>query len=163
MSEKAKEKTDSDLIKLNYASVILLVTVLIPVVYTVFANLEKTAPAPVITKAEISTPTVAANPVSAIETALKAVADNPGYQSYLNLGLAYYTAANYNEAIKTWNKTLEYNNRSELVYNNIAAAYGAMSKWDEEIEACKKALDINPNFDLAKNNLKWATDMKNKK
>jgi tetratricopeptide (TPR) repeat protein len=158
-----KEKDAEPSFKLNYATIILLLVILIPMLYTVFTNLQPKAGPPVITPAAANTNTATATSSSAIETALKAVADNPSYQTYLNLGLAYYGASKYTESVEAWRKALGYNPKSDLAYNNIAAAYGAMNMWDEEIEACKQALAINPNFDLAKRNLKWAQEMKDKK
>jgi tetratricopeptide (TPR) repeat protein len=149
--------------KLNYATVILLMVILIPVVYTVITNLQPKPASPEINAAPKSAPVSSAAAASPLEPALKAVVDNPGFQSYLNLGLVYYGAAKYDESIKAWEKALEYNPKSDLAYNNIAAAYGAINKWDEEIAACQKALAINPNLDLAKRNLSWAQEMKNKK
>ncbi len=150
--------------KLNYATLILLLVILIPLIYTVITNLQKPTPAPVITPATVNSSSAPAeSSASTIEKALKSVADNPDFQSYLNLGLAYYGAAKYTESIQSWEKALKYNPKSDLAYNNIAAAYGAMNKWDEEIEACKKALAINPNLELAKRNMEWAIGMKNKK
>ena len=164
MSDSTSKKTNTaePSFRLNYATAILFLMILIPVVYTVVTNLEKATPPPVIIPAVNSAPTPAANPTSVIETNLKAVADNPGFQSYLNLGLAYYNVARYEDGITAWKKALEYDPKSDLAYNNIAAAYGAMNKWDEEIAACEKALAINPNLDLAKRNMDWAKGMKAK-
>ena len=98
-----------------------------------------------------------------MQNALKAVADNPGAASYVQLGMVYYNQGQYEEGIKAWEKALKFNPNNEVAYNDIAAAYGAMHKWDAEISACQKALAINPNFDLAKRNLAWATSKKNEK
>jgi predicted Zn-dependent protease len=157
-----KEKETEPSFKLNYATVILLLVIAIPLVYTVVTNLQPKSAPPVITPATNTAKETPANSSNAIESALQGVADNPSYQTYLNLGLAYYNVSKFPESVKAWEKALEYNPKSDLAYNNIAAAYGAMNKWDEEIEACKKALEINPNFDLAKRNLKWAQEMKDK-
>lgn len=165
MSENLSEKESNTepSFKLNYATAILVLVVLIPVIYTVITNLQKAPTPSIIAPATNSAPAQTSNQQSGIEIALKAVADNPGFQTYLNLGLAYYNTSKYPESIEAWEKALKYNPQSDLAYNNIAAAYGAMNKWDEEIEACKKALAINPNLELAKRNLAWAEEMKNKK
>ena len=162
MSESTSKKSDKTepSFSLNYATAILFLMILIPIVYTLVSNLQKPVPPPVIIPTVNSV--AASNPANVIEINLKAVADNPGFQSYLNLGLAYYNVARYEEGIAAWKKALEYNPKSDLAYNNIAAAYGAMNKWDEEISACKKALAINPNLDLAKRNMDWAKEMKSK-
>ena len=159
----AKEKTIASPFSFNLPTLILLLVVLIPVVYTVAANLQQPEPAPVITRVTNVAPTEALNLNAVIETALKFTALNPNFDSYFKLGLAYYSAANYTESITAFQKALQYNAKSDLTYNNIAAAYGAINKWDEEIDASQKALAINPNFELAKRNLAWATKMKSKK
>ncbi len=160
MSEKEKNTEPS--FKLNYATAILLLVILIPLVYTVVVNLQKPEPVAQVTPAEtVVAPPV--NPASVIEAALQNANAKPGYDSYINLGLAYYNAAQYEPAIKAWEKALEYNPKGDLAYNNIAAAYGGMKNYDAEIEICNRALAINPNFDLARRNLAWATEMKNKK
>ncbi|MBX2908643.1 MAG: tetratricopeptide repeat protein [Chitinophagales bacterium] len=143
--------------KINYATVILALALLILVVYIVATNLNSSS-APqqqkVVEKQNI-TPSV-----SGIESALKATELNPNYETYFNLGLVYYNAANYLESVSAWKKALEYNPQSAVAYNNIAAAYGALEMWNEEIAACEKALAIDPNMTLAKNNLDWAKKMK---
>ena len=159
----AKEKTIASPFSFNLLTLILLLVVLIPVVYTVAANLQQAEPAPVITRVTNVAPTEALNPNEAIETALKFTVTNPGFDTYFKLGLAYYNSANYTKSITAFQKALQYNAKSDLTYNNIAAAYGAINKWDEEIDASQKALAINPNFELAKRNLAWATKMKSSK
>jgi tetratricopeptide (TPR) repeat protein len=161
MSEKEKSKEPG--FELNYASAILILVILIPSIYTVIVNLEKPAPMPEITSAAIHSNAVPVNPASAIDAALQAANDKPGYGTYINLGLAYYNSSKYTESIKAWEKALEYNPKGELAYNNIAAAYGNMNNYDAEIEICKRALAINPNLDLAKRNMAWAQSMKDKK
>ncbi len=162
MSEK--ESTVEPSFKLNYATVILLLVILIPVVYTVAVNLQKPAEAPVITPANRTTaPAATTTPEDAINAALKVVAEKPDYTAYINLGLAYYNNARYQESINAWEKALEYNPKGELAFNNIAAAYGNMNNYDAEIQICERALAINPNLDIAKRNMEWAKSMKNKK
>ena len=87
---------------------------------------------------------------------LNSTKENPSYESYLGLGIAYYNTHRYPEAIDAWQKGLQYKPNSEILYSNMGAAYGCMSKWQEQKEACEKALSINPNFTLAQNNLNWA-------
>src|SRR4051812_41047364 len=94
-TESKKANTTEPAFKLNYATVILLLVILIPVVYTVVTNLQPATPPPSITPATPTTPAKSSNSAAPLESALKAVADNPGFQSYLNLGLVYYNAANY--------------------------------------------------------------------
>ena len=168
MAEEIKQQTDNSepSFKLNYISLILILVILIPAAYTIWANLQPATPAPDISKAPaVQTQTAPASAVNtvALEAALKRVADKPDYDSYVNLGIVYYQAAKYEDAIKIWNKAIELNPKSAIAYNDIAAAYGAINKYDEEISACEKALSIDPTMTLAKNNLKWAQSQKNKK
>lgn len=161
MAEQNKQSTEPAF-QLNYATIILLLVIIIPLGYTIVANLQAPPPAPVITPAanNSSSQSSSQNSSNGTEAALKAVVDNPNYNSYTGLGLTYYQAGKYDDAIKAWEKALTYNPKSELAYNNIAAAYGALNKWDEEIDACEKALAINPKFDLARRNMEWAKGKK---
>ncbi|HRN93927.1 MAG TPA: tetratricopeptide repeat protein [Chitinophagales bacterium] len=143
--------------KISYATAILTLAILIPIVYIVATNLSSSA-AP--QQQEVTQNQNITTAASGIEPALKAAESNPNYETYLNLGLAYYNAANYLESVSAWEKALEYNPQSAVAYNNIAAAYGALEMWNEEIAACEKALAIDPNMALAKNNLEWAKKMK---
>ena len=162
MSDTKTENNTEPSFKLNYATVILLLVILIPVIYTIVANLEKPQPLPLISPT-VTTPAQNSNPASPIETALQVATVKPDYNSYINLGLAYYNAARYPESIKAWEKALEYNPKGELAFNNIAAAYGNMNNYDAEIEICQRALAINPDLEIAKRNMEWAKSMKNKK
>jgi tetratricopeptide (TPR) repeat protein len=168
MAEEIEKQTDTakPSFKLNYTTIILLLVILIPGMYTIVVNLQAPTPPPQITKKQVAmqtqAPPAAAN-TNAIETALKRVAGKPDFDAYINLGLAYYNAAKYDDAIKAWAQATGLNPKSALAYNDIAAAYGAIGNWEEEIKACEKALNIDPNMALAKNNLNWATSQKNKK
>lgn len=93
--------------------------------------------------------------------ALDAMKD-PSEGKYINLGLLYYKAKLYNEAINVWNKALGLNPKNSLAYNNICSAYNDLKEWDKAIEAGKKALEIDPNFQLAKSNISWAESQKAK-
>jgi tetratricopeptide (TPR) repeat protein len=158
--------------KLNYATVILLLVIIIPLGYTIWVNLQDVMPNPKLDNGNTqvvpaqpgsATTTIAANNASNSENlvlSLRAVADNPGFESYVSLGLAYYAVDSTYAAIHAWEKALSYNSKSALAYNDIAAAYGALNKFDEEIAACNKALAIDTGYTLAKNNLAWALSQK---
>lgn len=150
-------------IGLSAATGVLWLVLLIPVAYTFISNIQKESVMPEIKPAPRVVQQIPLVSTSALDAAVKAASENPGYKTLLNLGLEYYSVGNYKQSIEVWNKALTYNNSSDLLYTNIAAAYGALQMWDEEIAACEKALSINPNFDLAKRNLNWAKQMKNKK
>src|SRR4051812_12163196 len=128
MSELKNENNPEPSFRLNYATVLLLLVILIPVIYTVVVNLQKPESMPVITPA-VTAPAANQNvsPSAAIDAAAKVAAAKPTYESYINLGLTYYNAAQYQESIKAWEKALEYNPKGELAFNNIAAAYGNMN------------------------------------
>lgn len=163
MSKPAKPHIDNEnQLKNNGISlVIILITAIIPFAYAVVSNLPRNTPTPVILPA-VTLVTQPVDQYAAIDSALQQANTNPSYNSYINLGMAYYNVGKFEESIKAWEKALEYNNQGDLAYNNIAAAYGSLQNYDAEIAICKRALSINPNFDLAKRNLKWATEMKNK-
>ncbi len=97
---------------------------------------------------------------SGLLLALKNVEDNPNYENYLNLSLAYYNDENWEECIKAAQKALELNPDDPSAYNNICTAYIQMGKYDEAIKNCKKAIELLPDYQLAKNNLNWALKRK---
>lgn len=148
---------------LNAATIVMLLVIAMPVGYIIYANLNKPEPAALEAPAATATTNAAqSDPQGELQKALKAVADNPSYTSYLNLSLWYYKAGSYEDCIKAATKALEFDNKGDAAHNNIAAAYGALGKYDEEIEACNRALAINPNNQLAKNNKAWAEGEKKK-
>lgn len=156
MSLKSNE-TSENTFSSGYVSFILSLVIFIPLAYTAVVNIQRSTPAPEI-KPVLKETTAAPG----IEELAKLAQQNPGYQTFLNIGLAYYNIGSYKESIGAWNEALKYNSNSAVLYNNIAAAYGALKMWDEEIAACEKALVIDPNLQLAKSNLAWAKQMKNK-
>ena len=87
---------------------------------------------------------------------LNATKDKPSYDSYLGLGVAYYNTHRFQEAIDAWQKGLEFNANSPILYSNIGASYNCLSNWAQGKANCEKALAIDPNFGLARNNLNWA-------
>ena len=160
-----KEKIQEPSFRFNYATVILVLVILIPALYTVFVNLERPQPLPEINPVTGSSINAAPvqNSSDALTDALQTAGTKPDYTSYINLGMAYYSRANYPESIKAWQKALEYNPKGVLAYNNIAAAYGNMNNYEAEIKICEQVLAIDPNLEIAKGNLKWAQSMKDKK
>lgn len=136
-----------------------------PIGYLVYANLIRETQAPILPSNNqvITAPSSSsASFASAVEAAEKAATANPGYQSYLNLGLAYFQAGMYEKSIEATQKAIDSDGKQAVAYNNIAAAYGVLENWDMEIAACEKALQLKPDFQLAKNNLEWAKSQKAK-
>ncbi|HIN39806.1 MAG TPA: tetratricopeptide repeat protein, partial [Flavobacteriales bacterium] len=95
--------------------------------------------------------------------ALKNLEDNPNYENYLNLSLAYYNDKNWEECINAAQKALELNPDDPSAYNNICTAYIQMGRYEKAIENCNKAIELSPNYQLAKNNLNWALKAKQQK
>jgi tetratricopeptide (TPR) repeat protein len=165
---KKTEKIQEPSFRLNYATVILLLVIIIPLAYTIWVNVQDVAPDPKLS-GDLSARQVppvqqntaaGTNAAQNLVNAQKAVAEKPEFQSYINLGLAYYAVDSVETAIHSWQQALTYNPKSALTYNNIAAAYGKLNKYDEEIDACRKAIEIDSGFTLAKNNLAWAMSQK---
>jgi len=86
------------------------------------------------------------------------VKTSPNEINYLSLGNIYYSARKYELAIKSYKKTLTYNNKSVAAYNNICSAYNTIGNYKDAIINCEKALKIDSSYILAKNNLKIAKD-----
>ncbi len=145
-------------------AIVLAFVAAMPFAYLVYINLLATTPVAIPeTGAEsTSTPVAADGMQLAVETAKTAAEKAPSYKTYLNLGLVYYQAKQYELSIEATQKAIDFDPNQAVAYNNIAAAYGALEKWDFEIAACEKALQLDPNFQLAKNNLAWAKSQKAK-
>jgi|GEM_PF-6024565 tetratricopeptide (TPR) repeat protein len=148
---------DEITIKLNFSTLILSLVLLIPLGYLVYANVIQKQPEAVAKTEEKATETPAVGNIQmAIDAATSATEKSPSYLTFLNLGLVYYQAGEYQKSVEATQKAIDFDPNQAVAYNNIAAAYGAMGKWDIEIAACEKALQLDPDFQLAKNNLAWA-------
>lgn len=79
-----------------------------------------------------------------IAYAKKAVELKPCAYFYENLGRAYSGCANYNEAIKSYKKSLELNPEDYDVCFNLALAYKKCGRFEEAIETYRLALKLNP-------------------
>ncbi len=62
----------------------------------------------------------------------------------------------FDEAIRFYDKALEFNSRDENVLFNMARAYFDKGEKDRCKELLKRALEINPGFDVAKKFLKYS-------
>ena len=98
-----------------------------------------------------------ANP--AMDAAKDKALNDPGFDSYLNLGLVYYKDGQFQYCINATLKALEYSTTADkqaVAYNNLCSSYNQLSMFDEAINACQKSISLSPDFQLAKNNLKAA-------
>jgi protein O-mannosyl-transferase len=95
-----------------------------------------------------------------LQTAIEAVAKEKSPENYLNLGLRYYEARQFEKSIEASRESIKLKPDYALAYNNICAAYNTLAMWDKAIEACEQAIKIAPDFQLAKNNLNWALSSK---
>ena len=80
------------------------------------------------------------------------------YEDYINDGLAFYNAGDYQKSVEAAHSALQLQPNSALAYNNICAAYNQLQQWDQAIEACGRALAIQPDFKRARNNLRAAQE-----
>ncbi len=150
-------------IKLNFSTLVLSLVLFIPLGYLVYANFVQKQPEAIpATEVKTTETSAVGNIQSAVEAAKGATEKAPSYQTFLNLGLVYYQAGDFEKSVAATQKAIDLDPNQAVAYNNIAAAYGAMEKWDVEIAACEKALQLDPNFQLAKNNLAWAKSQKEK-
>ncbi len=140
----------------SYAILALIAIILVVFLY----NRSKTDSVPEQVQATAST----AN--SELERAKDNALSNPGFDTYVNLGLLYYRNEEYQNCINITIKALEFSappEKQALAYNNIGSAYNVLSMPDSAIKACEKALSLKPDMELAKNNLKAAKSaIKNK-
>ncbi len=74
---------------------------------------------------------------------------------WVEVSLAQYRQAQYNQAIASARKALALDPNSAEAYNNIAASYGAMQDWGRAIDNVRHALVLNPALQIARNNLAW--------
>lgn len=88
---------------------------------------------------------------SAQEKALKARAKDPKYQ--YNMGAAYLTQGNFDEAIKYFVKCLSLDTQYYLAWNGIGLAQSFKGNMPESAKAFEKCLETNPGFTEAHNNL----------
>lgn len=78
---------------------------------------------------------------------------------YNNLGQVYLQQAEYDTAIKTFEKVIELKPDAVQAYINLATTYLKLNRPNRAIESCKKALQISPNTALTHFNLACAFAM----
>jgi tetratricopeptide (TPR) repeat protein len=145
---------DSELvIRPDLTTVILALSLIIPMGYLVYHNFTPREETPKDTPAAQVTTSA-----TTLEQMREAAEAQPSHGAFIRLGLAYYNNGDYQRSVEATKWAILLDSTSAVAYNNLAAAYGALGMWEEEIEACRQALAIDPDLQLAKNNLKWARD-----
>src|SRR6185503_21248157 len=61
----------------------------------------------------------------------------PSFENFTALGLAYSNAGKHEEALATFQRTLEINPAAPLAENNICAELNALSRWELAIQHCR--------------------------
>lgn len=138
----------SRIFKINFTTVVLTLLILIVLAYLVSDRQTVVEVKP-------------AN--AAVQQAIAGTEKSPGYETFLELGLQYYLAREFEKSIVYSWKALSYDPNGYKAYNNLCAAYCELNFPDEAIKAGEQALSLKPDFNLAKNNLNWAYQIKQKK
>lgn len=74
----------------------------------------------------------------------KAIAMNPGYLSYYNLGIAYGKLGRINDAIEAFKNCVHLKSDFAEGFFNLGVAYFQLSDWKDAIENLKQTVQINP-------------------
>lgn len=88
--------------------------------------------------------------------------DNKLFQGHFNLGDAYYKQGRFDEAIQSYQNSLQFaenNNEKASVYHNIGNSLIKKQQFKDGIEAYKQSLKLNPNDLDTKYNLSYALNM----
>jgi tetratricopeptide (TPR) repeat protein len=74
----------------------------------------------------------------------KAIAMNPGYLSYYNLGIAYGKSGMINDAIEAFKNCVRLKTDFAEGFFNLGVAYFQLSQWNDAIANLNRAVEINP-------------------
>lgn len=88
--------------------------------------------------------------------------DSKLFQGHFNLGDAYYKQGRFDEAIQSYQNSLQFaenNNEKASVYHNIGNSLIKKQQFKDGIEAYKQSLKLNPNDLDTKYNLSYALNM----
>jgi superkiller protein 3 len=75
-----------------------------------------------------------------------AVALEPSYSGYYNLGLIYANQEKYDLAIEAYEKAVKLNPNSYQAWYQMGLVYSTALKFDKAVEAYEKAVQLNPKF-----------------
>ncbi len=79
------------------------------------------------------------------------------YVTYLNLGLDFFQAGEYDSSILIWQEgLLKYPDKATSFLNNIGTSQVMLKQYSKAISTFNKVLEFDTNNQLAKNNLSWA-------
>ncbi len=93
-----------------------------------------------------------------VEAAERQAENQPTPNNYIDLGVTYYRAGNFEGCIWACFKAIELDPNNSMAYNNICTAYNRLGNFKEALKACNAALNINPDFELARNNRQVAAN-----
>jgi len=91
--------------------------------------------------------------INPLSVAIDTTTTNKNNTYYFNLGNFYASQNDYNNAIKSYLKSIELNGNNENVYINLANCYGMLKQYNKGIEVCNLILSKFPNSKLALKNL----------
>ncbi len=79
--------------------------------------------------------------------------ENKTFIDYVILANTYYAQHEYDKAIETYKKSLEFEPNNSAIYNSIGASYHMNKEYKEAIKSYKKSIEFDPNNESAYNNL----------
>jgi len=91
--------------------------------------------------------------INPLSVAIDTTTTNKNNTYYFNLGNYYASQNDYNNAVKSYLKSIELNANNENVYINLANCYGMLKQYNKGIEVCNLILSKNPSNKLALKNL----------
>lgn len=100
--------------------------------------------------------------LAAIENMEKTPANKRTVPFYIDYGMYYFKAGDFDKSIEIWNKIFDIEPKNTIALNNIGTAFMMKNQYDDAIPLFKKAIEFDPTNQLAKNNLAWAMDEKSK-
>jgi len=85
------------------------------------------------------------SPEEAIQKYEQAVATSPTPSDYLELGVAYYVAKRWDDALKAFQKTVELDPKQGFAYYYLGILFAAMGRRDEANQALNQLLQVSSN------------------
>ena len=77
---------------------------------------------------------------------------------FMDEGLQFLHTGSYDQAIRSWQRTLDLEPRNAIAANNIGTAYMFKKQPRTALQWFQRALSMDPALQLAKNNAAWAND-----